>query len=106
MRMLYWPWRSPFRRSNRFPGKSESVRTSGAASSMSSFRSPLALYGLEAAHRFPAEEPLRIRTAESPDHLRNVYCYSVNVKQYDFQIGRAAREDESEKSKFKTAEGE
>src|SRR5260370_15206352 len=38
MRMLCWPFRSPFKRSNRFTGRLESVRISGAPSSMSSFR--------------------------------------------------------------------
>jgi hypothetical protein len=42
----------------------------------------LTLDGLKPAHGFPAEEALRISAAESPNHLQNVYCYSVNVKQY------------------------
>jgi len=42
----------------------------------------LTLDGLKPAHGFPAEEALRISAAESPDHPPNLYCYSVNVKQY------------------------
>jgi hypothetical protein len=51
----------------------------------------LTLNGLEPAHGFPTEEALRINAAERPDHLQNVYCYSVNVKQYDFWVGRSPR---------------
>jgi hypothetical protein len=45
----------------------------------------LTLNGLEPAHRFPAEKALRVSAAETPDHLQNLYCFSVNVKQYDFR---------------------
>jgi len=55
------------------------------------FPQRLTLNDLEPAHGFPAEKALRISAAESPDHLQNVYCYSVNVKQYSECATRQGR---------------
>jgi len=44
----------------------------------------LPLNRLEPAHRFTAEEALGISTAEGPDHQRLLYCFALNVKEYDF----------------------
>jgi hypothetical protein len=43
----------------------------------------LPLYRLEPAHRITVEKALSIGAAEGPEHGSMVYCFSLNVKEYE-----------------------